>query len=1557
MSGFKCAVDDQKRATELALLRCQGTAGENPQIRGFWGATLSFFLAFLGWFALAPLSVEVATSMGECENQRFPPEEYPTRVAYLQYKNISTKKPYCRHGLVWSNGSPIDCAYPPVNSSETDMIRYQPEVLAKCVCTIQTECHTTIANAAVASSASSIVVRVALGTLLERYGPVNVQSSLLTFGAIWVAMSGAVRKPWHFVSIRFFIGVTGGTFVTTQFWCSLMFAPNVVGTANATAAGWGNLGGGVAQIVMVSLLFEPLVSSGFDADKAWRLAMLVPALLLFLCAGLLKLLCWDTPTAARFSVAVTGKRKEPSFWDYVEVLKDVRVLVMLFQYSACFGTEIVMNNQLATHFRTYFQMPSADASALAGAFGLMNLFARSLGGISSDLLFKRFGFCGRIWAQFFCLVFEAISLFCFGLVDNSQPWYVALAVLICFSLFVQMAEGTSFAIVPFMNPQQLAIVSALVGAGGNLGATIASFLFYRSATVDPLMPFQLHAGYVLFWSFLTPVFYWRELGGMFHGAKPEDFACIESLISNGNFTKRRELSACCRGEGKVELHAMRRVNRWKATDDKEELVVVKKLPAARVNVNKGKPASEHALHQRVIARDAEDPLAEIGVFSFLRRCDNIPQYILEMLSAFQVENEVWLVLEHADGGDLFGVISSKRPGAQMLLLWTWQLLQAVRFLHNQGICHRDISLENVLLSGGDVRLMDFGQAVTSNESGELLRYFVPAGKPYYRPPETYIPNTRAIEVIAPKNSGLGQVALAATPAQDFLCHVRLLESARPGQLVAAEPWGYTAPPVDVFACAVSMLIMFFASPPWRQARPTDNYFQWVQSNGVMALAKSWQKALPAAAGDLLGQMLSASPEQRPGIDECLAHSCFASLRSAPIAVRDESEAFPSAPRLAGDCYKEPEWVCRSVEELLEAQAEPPILGDPYREIADFSCDPYQTPAEELASLLSDAPPPLPLVREDRIDEAWQAARRPPSGRPSSVKEGSAVWFLLLFRLTIPLAQPHASNGEMRFPWLLLAAADASVETLEWRRALARCAAEVCEENHVEENATLAARCGGIPVPSLYGGAGRTTLFGRTLWCAAKLGTGLILDLYAGFGDTTALLADGLQHAPSAPSAPSARAVLSFEQRRERLDFVASRLKDLPVHLAGIEAPRVLSCAQCAVLVAGSTGARAGGGALLEAVCGEIQDLGLLVLDPDVEMHPQEFARDWRTLEKKMPEMVAIYNTNLPGGAGWVLNRLLALQYEVIASGANDGGANEPDELLQLRTWSLVLRKDARPPLQGASSPPQASGFPETVQMSGTQAKEWIEERLQTGWEWGNTTFRAVRGGAVLRVHQSVGAIVPVEVQRPTDELLVPPSPETNGARCFADADPEAPSLRVPCFLSCKGPGFKETWGDFRRKVLENAKQGLPLDEELLVEAVGMNRGIVESDEILIRGRSRFMARLRHEYTHDEHLEGFCLYGVTAAAFVKGRHMLSMEPQHFEVHGKKYFAPSVGLAEMDTAYTMVTDSNSKGGIEFSFLENSGWAVALEDIIVNLEDQCHGSRNNLPPYKASACLVFA
>ena len=143
----------------------------------------------------------------------------------------------------------------------------------------------------------------------------------------------------------------------------------------------------------------------------------------------------------------------------------------------------------------------------------------------------------------------------------------------------------------------------------------------------------------------------------------------------------------------------------------------RKLPVARVHVNRHKPASERELLLERSARDSEDPLAEIGVFGYLQQpTEKIPEYILEMLVAFQHKDEIWLVLEYADGGDLFSVISSRQPTKELILLWSWQLLQAVAFLHRQGVCHRDISLENILLNGGDIRLMDFGQAVCSQSS-------------------------------------------------------------------------------------------------------------------------------------------------------------------------------------------------------------------------------------------------------------------------------------------------------------------------------------------------------------------------------------------------------------------------------------------------------------------------------------------------------------------------------------------------------------------------------------------------------------------------------------------------------------------------------------------------------------------------------------------------------------------------------------------------------------------------------------------------------------------------
>ena len=54
-----------------------------------------------------------------------------------------------------------------------------------------------------------------------------------------------------------------------------MFAPNVVGTANATSAGWGNAGAGAAQM-LVPLLLAGMLALGAADASAWRLALWFP---------------------------------------------------------------------------------------------------------------------------------------------------------------------------------------------------------------------------------------------------------------------------------------------------------------------------------------------------------------------------------------------------------------------------------------------------------------------------------------------------------------------------------------------------------------------------------------------------------------------------------------------------------------------------------------------------------------------------------------------------------------------------------------------------------------------------------------------------------------------------------------------------------------------------------------------------------------------------------------------------------------------------------------------------------------------------------------------------------------------------------------------------------------------------------------------------------------------------------------------------------------------------------------------------------------------------------
>ena len=124
-----------------------------------------------------------------------------------------------------------------------------------------------------------------------------------------------------------------------------------------------------------------------------------------------------------------------------------------------------------------FGLGLVTAGTIAASFGLQNLYARALGGLLSDSLNKSMDFRGRLIAQWVCLFVEGILLVIFSRMETLAS---AIVMLVAFSIFVQASEGSTYAIVPYVNPAATGAVTGVVGAGGNMGAVCWGMVFLFS---------------------------------------------------------------------------------------------------------------------------------------------------------------------------------------------------------------------------------------------------------------------------------------------------------------------------------------------------------------------------------------------------------------------------------------------------------------------------------------------------------------------------------------------------------------------------------------------------------------------------------------------------------------------------------------------------------------------------------------------------------------------------------------------------------------------------------------------------------------------------------------------------------------------------------------------------------------------------------------------------------------------------------------------------------------------------------------------------------------------
>jgi len=225
-------------------------------------------------------------------------------------------------------------------------------------------------------------------------------------------------------------------------------------------------------------------------------------------------------------------------------------------------------------------------------------------------------------------------------------------------------------------------------------------------------------------------------------------------------------------------------------------------------------------------RHSENPMNEIAAMEQLSQPGNA--HVLPLIECVSDEHRVYCILPFC-GSELFSHVENSgtfdEETARALFL---QILEGVRYIHERIVCHRDMSLENVLVTASQCRIIDFGMSLKKPVS--------PTGQPLLILPSGQCgkKNYMSPEIFANK-----------------------------------EPFDGLA--VDLWACAVMLFIMLTGVPPFELPTSNDMRFKMVNSGGLAEMLRMWNISISDGAVDLLQKMLVREPAKRLTLSGVMAH--------------------------------------------------------------------------------------------------------------------------------------------------------------------------------------------------------------------------------------------------------------------------------------------------------------------------------------------------------------------------------------------------------------------------------------------------------------------------------------------------------------------------------------------------------------------------------------------------------------------------------------------------------------------------------------------------------------
>lgn len=182
-------------------------------------------------------------------------------------------------------------------------------------------------------------------------------------------------------------------------------------------------------------------------------------------------------------------------------------------------------------------------------------------------------------------------------------------------------------------------------------------------------------------------------------------------------------------------------------------------------------------------------------------------------------------------------------------------------LQSAGVCHRDMSLENLLVHQNGALIIDLGMCLrvpyrndnTSMLSAAFSGMNMNSTDPTINASENMIFDGRSAPrcLIRPQGT----------------CGKWIYMS--PEIYLNREPFDGFA--VDMWAAGVILFLMLTGFPPWERACATDERFKYMTAGYLVQMLTEWELGLSSDAMDLLQRMLFLDPKDRLSLDQVRAH--------------------------------------------------------------------------------------------------------------------------------------------------------------------------------------------------------------------------------------------------------------------------------------------------------------------------------------------------------------------------------------------------------------------------------------------------------------------------------------------------------------------------------------------------------------------------------------------------------------------------------------------------------------------------------------------------------------